>query len=221
MATTINPDDIKRELLYELRNADILTISERNVSTTTDSGTWTADTSHLINVQNGKNIRSITVGGSPLTYGDDYDYNIDFDDSGTIKIKVTLVSAQTGDYVITYDYGTDRIFPDFPKSTLDLSEFPRVSIDLIGGTTEIMNLTGEKTKASYRATVVVYSSKQSKVESTIQNIRTFLLINKRNLYFSYFISPTDYGPIVKNPFGKNKILQRNQDAMIEFIFESE
>ncbi|GAG36961.1 unnamed protein product, partial [marine sediment metagenome] len=70
----ISEDNILDEIEKELRNNDILTVVERNVTTDTASGTVTADPSLLINVSNIKNIRSITVGGSPITFGTDYTY---------------------------------------------------------------------------------------------------------------------------------------------------
>ena len=87
---------IKNELVTNLRNWDILTTTQRGVTTTTDTGTWTAATSHLINRNNVRNIRSITVDTSPLSFGNDYTIDYTYDDSGTIKCKIDLVSAQTG-----------------------------------------------------------------------------------------------------------------------------
>jgi len=45
MATSVRLMDMKQELVVFLRNQDILTISERGVTTSQDTGTFAADNS--------------------------------------------------------------------------------------------------------------------------------------------------------------------------------
>ena len=211
--------DLKREILYFLRNQDILSTTERSVTTDTDTGTFSADSTHLINRNNIKNVRSVTVGGSALSYGDDYTYDVDFDDSGTIKCKITFTSPQTGAYSIPYDYGPDRIFPDFPQPHLRLSDFPRVACDIMSGITSEFELGAGGNFTEYMVTIVAYDKDQSDVEDIIASVREKLQDNKKNFYYSPFITPTAMGPLLVSEFGKNKIFQRNQDCIVRFVYE--
>jgi len=44
--------------------------------------------------------------------------------------------------------------------------------------------------------------------------------NKKNFYYFDFITPTDLGPLIPSPFGENKIMQRNQDVRIGWVYEN-
>ena len=211
--------NLKREILYFLRNQDILSTTEREVVTATDTGSFSADSTHLINRNNIKNVRSVTVGGSPLTYGDDYTYDMDFDDAGTIKCKITFTSPQTGAYSIPYDYGTDRIFPDFPQPHLKLSSFPRIGFDIISGTTAEHELGAGSNFTEYMLSIVAYDKDQDDVEALIASVRGKIQDNKKNFFYSPFVTPTAMGPLLVSEFGKNKILQRNQDVIVRFVYE--
>ena len=122
--------DIKQELVVLLRSADLISISDRGVSTETDTGTFSTDLTHLLGTSPTlvKNVRSVVVSASPLSFGTDYLVNYT---TGLI----TFTSAQSGAYTIIYDQGSnDSIFPDFPQPHLKLSDFPRIAVDIIGST---------------------------------------------------------------------------------------
>ena len=208
--------DIKQELVVFLRNQDIISISDRGVTTSQDTGTFSADSSHTLatNPTLVKNVRNVEVASTDLVFGTDYTVNYT---TGVIR----FTSPQTGAYVIDYDQGsTDRICPDFPQPYLNISDFPRIAIDVIAGTTSEYALNADGTLSMYSASIVVYDADQSDVEEMIASVRTAILDNKKNLYYSTFITPTNLGPILVSPFGQNKIVQRNQDFKIDFIFEN-
>jgi len=116
----INWDAFEDEMTRFLRNGDILTVAERNVTTDTDdtfSGDG-AETAFVINRNNVKNIRTISVDASPLVYGQDYTYNKNYNDAGTIKCQINFTSAPasgTDNITLSYDYGSDNIFPGYSK----------------------------------------------------------------------------------------------------------
>jgi len=215
----ISIDNINQELEFFLRNKDILTITERGVQTATATGTFASDSSLVINVANVKNIRSITVAGSPLTFGTDYTVDTDF--NSNTQCKITFTVAQTGAYSIPYDYGSDRIFSDWPKDDVKIGSFPRIGFDIIGGDTVPLGLTGPIDNTSYDVSFVAYDQKKSRVNEIIASIRSNLRDNRTSgfFYFNYIVL-SKIGPMIPAPTGQNKVIQRNQDGKIMFIMES-
>jgi len=213
---TIN--QLKDELLFFLRNSDIFTITQRGVTTTTSTGTYAADSTDTIAVSTIKNIRSIVVGGTTLTYGSEYTYDVD--DTVSTKCKITFISAQTGVYTITYDYGsTDKIFPDYPQANLKLNQFPRIGFDIISGETKENEIGAGSNDSEYILSISVYSKSQRNTEDFISSIREALMGNKKDFHYIKFITPSIMSPMIQGPFGEQKIMQRSQDFRILFIYE--
>ena len=207
--------DIKQELVTRLRSADIISITNRGVTTQSDTGTFSADLTHTLATSPTlvKNVRSVVVGGSTLTFGDDYSTNYT---TGLITFTV----AQTGAYTISYDTGaTDRIYPDFPQPHLKISQFPRIAVDIIGSSSNEFGIGAEVTQSSYTVSIVCYDKDQSDVETMISAVKTLIMDNKKNFYYSPFITPTSTGPLLISEFGTNKLLQRNQDLEVRFSFD--
>jgi len=208
--------DIKQELIVFLRNQDLISISDRGVTTSQDTGTFASASTHTLatNPTLVKNVRDITIATTALTFGTDYTVNYS---TGVI----TFIAAQTGAYTINYDQGsTDRLFPDFPQPYLNISDFPRISVDIISGATSEFGIGATPTQSEYIITIVCYDAKQTNVENMIAAVRSDILDNKKNFFYIPFLTVTTMGPLLITPFGKNKILQRNQDIMARFIFES-
>lgn len=208
--------NIKSEIISFLRNSDVLPTSVRGVTTTTDTGTFSADLTHLINVSNIKNIRSITIDAAPLVFGTDYTYDIDYNDSGTIKCQITFTTAQTGDYVITYDYGSDKIYPDFPRDDLSIDSYPRIAADILSSTSNSFGIGGNAFISSYLMTVVVYSDNVDDIEDYIQTIKDSLINNANDFYYLNYVKPSSIGPVIEDPERSNEIVKRNIDFDILF-----
>jgi hypothetical protein len=207
--------DIKLELLNFIRNQNIISTSTRGVTTSTDTGTFTAAATHTLAVHptTVKNIRSVVVGVTTLSYGEDYTVNFE---TGVITFTV----AQTGAYTIVYDEGTaDRIYPDFPQPYLTMEKFPRIAIDKVSGSTREFGIGAATSESSYIVSIVCYDKSQYNVEVMIAAIRSALLDNKKTFHYIPFLSVSSSGPTIKTPFGENKIVQQNQDVIIKFIFE--
>jgi len=207
--------DIKEELVVFLRNLDILSISDRGVTTSQDTGSFSADSNHTLatNPTLVKNVRDITVASIPLAFGSDYTVNY-------VTGVISFTSPQTGAYTINYDQGTsDKIYPDFPQSYLKLSSFPRIAVDIISGLTSEYVLGAGSNLSEYGVTIVAYDRDQSDVETMVSDIRGAIQNNKKNFYNFPFITPTALGPIMSSPFGEQKVFQRNQDCMIKFVHE--
>ena len=211
---------LKNELLGFLRNQDIISVATRGVTTDTYAETLASASSALINRINVKNIRSVTVAAVALSFGTDYTYDLDFDDSGTKKAKITFISAQTGALSVSYDYGSnDKIYPDYPKPYIKRSDFPRIGFDIIAGATREVEIGAGSNESRYTLSITGYSTKQTELEDLISDIREKLMSNKKNFFYVTFITPNVMGPLIPSPYGENKILQRNQDFDIMYIFE--
>lgn len=214
----------EQEIIFEqerfLRNSDIMTTTERGVTTDTDEGTFDADSTHLIAVTNIKNIRSIVVGVTTLTFGADYTYDMDFLDT-TIKTKITFTEAQTGDYVITYDYGTDKIFGEYPKTTLKISSFPRISVGMLDSPAEPGGY-GNVTLNEPNFTCIVYGDNKKEIRSYITAIRKAYKSAWTSFYYTApVVRPVSNGPLIPSPEKRDKIWQQNADFRGYFNYEQE
>jgi len=206
--------ELRNEYLYFLRNSDIFTITERNVTTVQINGTFTAESEIIIGVSNIKNVRTVEVDSTVLDYGADYTVDTDFDDSGTIKCKITFTSPQTGDYEIIYDHGTDKIFSDFPRSDLSIDSFPRIGFDVIYTTTDPGGL-GTVDVSVIGITTVAYGKTIDDLRDYIDNIRDAVRANKGSFYYmGGFTQVIATGPIIKSDdsYAKDKIFQQNIDV---------
>lgn len=212
MATNLM--DIKQELVVWLRNSDIISVSDRGVTTSQDTGTFSADSTHTLgtNPTLAKNVRDVTR-GSLLVFGDDY--TVDYT-TGVIS----FTSPQTGSYTINYDQGSsDSIYPDFPQPHLKLDNFPRIAVDIISSSSNEMGVGASLTESSYVVTIVCYDIDQTDVETMIGAVKTKIMSDKKNLYYPRFITPTSVGPLLISEFGRNKIFQRNQDLEVRFNYD--
>lgn len=218
MTNYLNEKNLIFELVHFIRNKDIFSTTVRSVTTATNTGTFAGATSHTIAVTNIKNIRSVVVDGTTLTFGTDYTYDLDFLDT-TIKTKITFTVAQTGAYVITYDYGTDKIFPDFPKTELTISNFPRIAVDVVSINTTPAGL-GNQNKNEIIFTVVIYSANIDALRDYSTNLRKEIIDNQLTFYYlGEYIRPLLVGPIIVSENKKDKIFQQNLDFIAPVKFE--
>ena len=195
---------VKKEVSRFMRNNDVFSVTTRGVTTATATGTVSAATTLLIAVSNVKNIRSITI-GSLLVYGTDYEYDEDFNDSGTIKCKITFTSAQTGSYSIPYDYGSDKIFPDLPLTTLSVSSFPRIGISIIGEDSEDAEVSGDVELTAFTFGIFVYSVDADDIDDYIKTIKEKFIANKKSFYNLRYVRKLRVGPLLPFPSGNKKV----------------
>jgi len=218
--TLINMKDAKDELVRFLRNQDVLTIEQRGIITSEDTGTFSADSSYLIDNSQVKNIRSIVVDAVTLTHGTDYTYNTEYDDSGTKKCKITFTSAQTGDYTINFDYGPDSIFPDYSRTDLDISSYPRIEVEQISKTTNAFGVGGSDVISDTVYTVIVVAATSKQVENILADIEGKFIQNQTGFYYHNVIHPVGMGPIKPKDNAKAQVYQRNLDVRSRLNVES-
>jgi len=206
----LDQTNILAELVEFLRNEDMLTITQRGVTTTAVTGTFSAAATFVIAVANIKNVRSVVVGGLTLTPYTDY----------TVKTKITFTESQTGAYTITYDAGADRIFNDYPKSEMKISNFPRVAVEILDIPSEAGGF-GNVTKNDINFTVVVYDTNKTVIRDALYNIKKSFGDNWTSFYYlNTVIRPTGTGPLLNTEDTNDKVFQQNQDFKCYFKYES-
>lgn len=206
---TINNDKlILKELEMKLRNADIIPVATRGVTTATLEVTLTGATSYVLDVANVKNIRSITG----LSFGIDYLYDVDFNDLGNIKCKITFTSAKTGTYTITYDYGSrDSIYYGYPRLENNLDNYPFVSIYITSSTTVPISSDGNNYSQEFIISFGAFHYSDDEVNDLIALIKTALYSNYVNLFYLRFLRPMNESPILYDPNRENKIMFKTID----------
>lgn len=216
----IDVEEIKEELVVFLRNSDILTIAERGATTTTATGTFAGETELLINRTNVKNIRSVVVASVTLDFGEDYTVEYNYNDSGTYKCKISFAAAQTGAYTITYDYGSDKIYPDYPRDDLTISSYPRIAVDILNSNTDAFGIGGNEYITDITISVTIFAHDTKKISELITNIRKEILESNKSFYYLRFIKPIGIGPLIEDPTAKQEIMRQNTDFLSMFNVET-
>lgn len=186
--------DIKRELLNELRNSDIIPKATRGVTTktVTFSGTGVL-TDFSLSDLGVKNIRSVSVSSVAKTFGEEWD----FSENKTTKVWTieftTAPASGTNNISVTYDYTTtienglfvgDRIYSDFAKVIINSSKFPRVGFDIIASPTEVKSTTGSPLLKT-RINIIFngYGNGKDETETLNDDLRDFLDVRKKSFYY--------------------------------------
>lgn len=214
---TINPNNIKQELAVFLRNQDIFTIAVRGVTTTTHSETLAAAGSATITKTNVKNIRSITMDAVAIEFGTDYTVSYG---TGTTNCVVTFTANQTGDLIITYDYGTEKIWPDYPRDDLTISSYPRIAVDLSNVPSEPFGVGGATFISEINFSIVVFDDNSDDIDTYINSIRSAFISNAKSFYYLKFIKPGLMGPMISDPERNEEIMKRNHEFTSMFNVET-
>lgn len=134
--TTIDLIKIKEEILNLIRNGNVLTIAQRNVTTVTENLVGSVGSIITLSNEGVKNIRSLKISTVLQTVYVDYDINIITKTAVESKV-IDLTTALTGGEAIEviYDYSPDskkedRIYADFPEDFLTVSSFPRIGFEI-------------------------------------------------------------------------------------------
>jgi len=221
MAVTnlINLNQIKQELVVFLRNSDIISISDRGVTTSTNESIGTGDNVEVdfaLAESNAKNVRNVKLDGSAQTFGTDY--TVDYS-----TYTVTFSSAPGSGVVITatYDYGSgDSIYPDFPRTDLGITSYPRIAVAVTSVATNEIALGGLDTMSDLLLSIYVYANGMVNVDTYIKTIRQAILENKKDFYYLVFITPVTQSPLINEPARGDKIYTRSIELRAPFNLEA-
>ena len=220
MAVTnlINLNQIKQELVVFLRNSDIISTSDRGVTTITDETIGTGDTVEVdfaLAEATAKNVRGVTVNSVAQTFGTDY--TVDYS-----TYTVTFSSAPGSGLTIkaTYDYGSgDSIYPDFPRTDLGINSYPRIAVAVTSVATDEMGIGGAANINDILLSVYVYANGMYNVDGYIQTTREAFLNNKKDFYYLKFVTPVTQSPLINEPARGDKIYTRSIDVRALFNVE--
>ena len=210
----VNIQNIKQEQLVFLRNQDIFTISQRGVTTANATGTLSGTKVITISTAGVKNIRSITVAAVTKNLGTDYTVAY-----GIASTVITFVANQTGDYIASHDYGTDKIYPDFPRDDLKINSYPRIAVDILNMSIDAFGIGGDTFISNVSFTIVVYDNKSKVIDGYIQAIKTAYLANAKTFFYLSFVKPTLIGPTIDSLDKFSEIMQKNIDLLGMFNVE--
>jgi hypothetical protein len=220
MAVTnlINLNQIKQEMVVFLRNSDIISISDRGVTTSTDEGIGTGDNVEVdfaLAESNAKNVRNVKLDGSAQTFGTDY--TVDYS-----TYTVTFSSAPGSGVAVTatYDYGSgDSIYPDFPRTDLGITSYPRMAVAVTSVATSEMGIGGAANINDILLSVYVYANGMAAVDDYIKDARSAFLQAKKDFYYLKFVTPVTQSPLINEPARGDKIYTRSLDIRALFNVE--
>lgn len=217
MSTTLDYEKVKQEIIVYLRNSNIYSTTVRAVTTKTDTGNFAVATGTLtISRTDVKNIRSITIVTTPLIYG--IDYTVDYDFSGTCKI--TFTTNQTGAWTVVYDYGTDKMFTDLPRTDLSIDSFPRIAVDIIGDDSQDISLGAGEKLTTFSFAIYVYDFKVHNIDATLTLIKNAMLSHQKSFYYQRYVTRIRTGPLlIFQTYGKTKIMFKSIDYMSKYNIE--
>jgi hypothetical protein len=217
MSTTIDYEQVKGELVVFLRNSNIYTISQRGVTTQTDTSTFAVPTATLtIARPNVKNVRTMKIGSTYLSFG--LDYIVNYDNSGSCLI--TFTTPQTGVWEVIYDYGTDKIYPDLPREDLTISSYPRIGIDIIGDDSVDIELGAMTKMTNLSFSLYIYDFKVSDIDNTLTKIKKAMMANQKLFYYQRYVKRLRTGPLmIFQTYGQSRVMFKTIDYLSEFNLE--
>ena len=209
---------IKQEQAVFLRNNDVFSVTERGVTTTTQEDTLSTEDTITITATAVKNIRSITVGGTAKSVGTDY--TVVYPKKGVFDCVITFGSNQTGASIVTFDYGQDKIYSDFPRDDLTINSYPRIAVDIMSVPIDAFGIGGDTFISDVSMTIIVYDDNSDDLDSYIQTIKDLYVANSKNFYYLSFVKPTLIGPTINSQDKKDEIMQKNIDILGMFNTET-
>lgn len=198
--------EVLNEVIFSLRNADVISTTKRDVNRVTQEGSLDDVDEIVIPKSNVKNVVSVTIAGDLIS-----NYSVDTDIDG--ECVITLPIAYSGEYEVVYDYGNDCIFIGYPRTDLSLKSFPRIAVEYIDIQSESGGF-GNVNRNKHDLSVTVYASSKKEIREIIDNLREWCVTNQNNLKYLRLIKPVMIGPIVEaGEFikFKDKIVKQNFD----------
>ena len=224
MVNYIDEKSIRDEVTVFLKNQDVLTTTERGVTSSTAAslGTLSSATTTLINRSNIRNIRRVSVGNTAKTFGTDYTVDYYYNDSGTRKCQITWLASATGAGTVTYDYGaSEKIYPNFPRTDMTLASYPRIGLEVIDIDTEPYGY-GNVNKSNVDISFTVIDDSKDNITDIMSDIRSAIVNNQSEFHYLKLVKPRRTGPVVPVTDGKakDKLFSKSFDIRGYFSIEN-
>jgi len=212
--TIVNKIKIKEEILNFLRNNDLIPITDRNVTTDTETITATAGQTDFTIVETKiiRNIRSVTVNAVSKEAYVDYDIGI-IDTLANTKIVSFYSGLSLNDEVIiTYDVNNaidDRIYADMTEVKVIKGGFPRINIEIEESTDEPINSNHSKYNKMLVLTVRVLAERWE-LETLSQSTYQLVFNNKQSWQNNNLMRPSGQSGI--------KPVEGRKDVLVKFLY---
>lgn len=202
---TLDKTNIKEEIRTWLRNNDFISTSDRGVTRVTEEFNGDGNETEFTLAQNNvKNVKAVTVDGSPITFGSGYTVSYG---TSTVVTFATAPGIGTNNVDIQNDYGaTDKIFSSFPKSRIQIADIPRISFQIIMIDTADVGF-GNNSVSDVDIEVVAYDDKRSEVDNIIDAIRGQLITDRDSFFYLKRMIPVSTGPVLISALKGAKVFQ--------------
>lgn len=210
----LNTYNISEELVVFLRNQDILSTTQRGVTTAAQSFTANGSTStfDVTNSATLKNVRTVTVNGSTQTPYTNYTAN--YETSPVGRIVFTSTPALNATVSVSYDYGPDKIFTDFPRVDLDASSYPRVSCAVTATRDAPLAISGTTTLSDVLVSMTIFDPKIKGTMDKVTAVRSAVNSYRKSFQNFTYIRPNGESRVLEDPNRRAKIMQKTIDWMI-------
>ena len=221
---TADTQKIKEELVVFLRNSDILSTSQRGVTTISNSITaTTGQTVFYMANYTTRNIRSVTIDSIAKSAYIDYTPNYLTGVSSTITFSTGLSSGQI--VIISYDYSNstaENIWPDYPQILYYPIDCPRIGFDIISQTTTPIGIGTTNWLSDALVSIKVYDMGSYKaIDQYLSTIRSKVKSYAKSFYHFQFAYVSNMGPVILHTTDLNKkVFERAIDLTMRFNFES-
>lgn len=221
--TTIDLVKAREEIMIFLRNSDILSTTQRGVTTKTDTFTATAgQTVFTLSSYTVRNIRTVTVQSvAKKAY---FDYTPSYN-TGSASSIVFLTGLTLNDAVsITYDYSSgtaEKVWPDYPQLMYLPTDCPRLGFDFISMRTKPIGIgtTGWLTDALVRVKAYDIGTYRT-IDAFFTTLRSALMTSQKAFYHFQVAHPPEMSGIIIHPELSKTVFERSMDIELRFGFES-
>ncbi len=215
MATT-DFTRFQEEIEVFFRNNDILTVAERDVTTTSNTLTSTGAAKFtLSNTTGTRNLRFVTVAGSTQTMYRDLTPSYP---GGTFTF--TASPDVDDDVVVSYDRGgSDNVYGDLPREDIDLLDYPRLMAKIATGVTKEFALGAGSNITDYMINCQLWSTSIRRLNTGIDNMRSLIINNKKNFYHCPFVTVQSIGSMDEDYGRGDRIYTRPIDLVGRFVVE--
>ncbi len=231
--STTDIKNIKTEMVVFLRNSDILTTTQRGVTTTSNVFTATsAQTIFTLSNAVTRNIRSVVLSSGPASPDRETktaytDYAPDYKSISSTITFGTGISTNSS-VIVTYDYSsgtTEKIWSDYPEIQYLPSSIPRIGFDLTGLRTKPISIGDTNWFSDALIRIKVYDSNLKSIDEYLSTIRSKIKAAQRAFYHFPIVTVSNIGPsllhdITSKTKLSGKVFEKSIDLLARFNFES-
>ena len=226
-------EDVETEFVVFLRNSDILSTTQRGVTTTSNVFTATAaQTVFTLSNAVTRNIRSVVLSSGPAS-SDNEIKNVYSDYAPDYKVVNSTITFGTGisensSIIVTYDYSsgtTEKVWADYPELQYLPSSVPRVGFGITGFRTQVLSIGNSNWFSDSLVTVKVYDSDITNIDNFISTIRSAVKTAQLSFYHFQTVRPKNIGPpllhdLVSKTKLSGKVFEKAIDLIARFNFET-